>query len=233
TPLSPLLAAVYNLAIDDLPLLKPIDYDVKWWSRGYEGSMAFIGANTRINPDGGKFEGFYAFPDAVGNNMIKKGDIISNRGPILAHASPYKPMEFCLRQSMSHPDSDLPDYEDYWEFGFARRIIFEIDFITARNVAPWSAPDREELIFLADRRFKVVEIDEATFNYKTLALVVRLQEIPESSVPKKTPYRDLISGETYYSPIPINELELKKIIDLSNEKQNPLINKIISYVKNR
>ncbi|EPQ5228103.1 hypothetical protein LN149_001173 [Providencia stuartii] len=88
-------------------------------------------------------------------------------------------------------------------------------------------------MFLADRRFKVVEIDEATFNYKTLALVVRLQEIPESSVPKKTPYRDLISGETYYSPIPINELELKKIIDLSNEKQNPLINKIISYVKNR
>lgn len=227
------IAVTANKTIADLPSFTSDNYDVKWWSRGYEGQMAFIGANTSINTQGGKFQGFYAFPNAVGYNMIKRGDIISNRAPILAYASPYRPMEFCLRQAMNYLDPHLPGFDAYEEL-FARRVVFEIDFISAKNIAPWAGPEAEELIFAANRRFKVVEIEESVAQGQTIGLIVRLQEIPESSVPSGTRYRDLISGE-FYDKLADTKVDLNTLsIDSRSQSEITAIQQaVINLAKSR
>lgn len=196
-------AIMANQTLYDLPNIFDAEYDVKWWSRGYTGKMSFLGALTPRNQSSGeKLMGYYDFPGSIAKNTIKKGDKIFNRAPLLTYASPEQAMEFGIRQALSHPGADLPQLDIFKDY-FARRIIFEIDFFTARNIALWTNPGSPEIIYPADNCFEVTEIEECIAQGQTLALVVRLRQV-DNTWPTGQPRRDMLTGEFYDNPLPLH-----------------------------
>lgn len=170
-------------------------YDVKNWTRGYEGKMGFLGVTMPLNPEGGPFGGYYKFPDAQGSSFINVGDLVTTRIPLTMYASPEKSIEFCLRQSVYYADYTLPGMDDLktnFPGGFARTVFFEFDLLTGFNVAPFSQPGDKEIIKEMYSTFKVTRIDESVVNGQPICLVVSLQEVPKDVTIKK---RDLVDGQ--------------------------------------
>jgi hypothetical protein len=172
-------------------------YDVRNWARGYTGQMGFFAAITDPNENGGKFKNLYGFPDAVGDDFIVEGELISSRVPLQVHSSPMIPAESILKQAISYVDPILPDI-DKLKTAFARRVFFEIDFLTGFNVAPFAGYGAGDVALPADRIYQVRRIDESVIDRTSVCLVVSLKEIDTSW---DGPYRDMIDGGTIDTPI--------------------------------
>lgn len=183
-----------SATLETVPLLTPDVYDVANWTDGYSGQMVFRGALTAPNAAEPTHQAVYNYSgELTGDNIISVDDIVTNTDFMSTSASPSAAAEFIIRQAVIVPGgANVPEVV---VDALYRRVMFQIDMWSGRNITPWTELRQAEILFPLTSLFRVTSIRISDYG-----LIVELAEVPLDDQATITTAKNIITGAIVHLP---------------------------------